>query len=137
MAMIRINLNPSKGQLRLFGATWLVFFGALGALLLSKGHQTPAVAVWAAAGVVPLVGWFVPAVLRTVYLGMTFAAYPIGLVVSHVILATVYYLVLTPIGLLRRCFAGDPMTRRFEPDRESYWVERPARHDVERYFRQS
>ncbi|WP_197287611.1 hypothetical protein [Streptomyces apocyni] len=38
-----------------------------------------------------------------------------------VLLAIVYYLVVTPIGLLARV-TSDPLTRRWDPKAESYWV---------------
>ncbi len=38
--------------------------------------------------------------MRAVFVGMSYLAWPIGFVVSHVILALVYYLVFTPIGLV-------------------------------------
>jgi hypothetical protein len=46
---------------------------------------------------VPAVGWFSPRFLRLVSVGMSYAAFPVGFVVSHVVLALVYYGVLTPI----------------------------------------
>ncbi|NGO77800.1 hypothetical protein G6045_19365 [Streptomyces sp. YC504] len=38
-----------------------------------------------------------------------------------VLLAVVYYLVVTPIGLLARA-TRDPLTRSWDPKAESYWV---------------
>ena len=61
---------------------------------------------------------------------------PIGWIVSHAVLAIVYYGILTPIGLLLRLFR-DPMLRRFDPDAASYWMERESDDDLSRYFRQS
>jgi hypothetical protein len=72
-----------------------------------------------------------------VFLGMSYAAWPIGFVVSHVILALVYYLVFTPVGLAMRIFRYDPMNRRFDDAAQSYWVVRdPAATPPKRYFRQ-
>jgi hypothetical protein len=74
--------------------------------------------------------------MRFVFLTLSYAAFPIGFVVSHVILAIVYYLILTPIGLLVRAIGRDPMERRFDRDAESYWVVRQPIDDPGRYFRQ-
>ena len=79
----------------------------------------------------------VPAFMRLVFLGMPFLAWPIGFVVSHVVLAVVYYLVLTPIGLLTRLFGYDSMEKRFDPEAESYWFKRSIKRvESKRYFRQ-
>jgi hypothetical protein len=68
---------------------------------------------------------------------MSYLAWPIGFVVSHVVLALVYYLVLTPIGLAMRVFGYDPMRREFDRSAESYWIARDtAEIKAERYFRQ-
>ena len=58
------------------------------------------------------------------------------LVVSYTVLAMVFYLVLTPIGLLMRLVGYDPMSRRFDKDAASYWVPREGSRKVGRYFRQ-
>lgn len=57
-------------------------------------------------------------------------------VVSPVMLAAMYLLLIVPAGVLRRAFGADPMARKFEPGRTSYWVERPARKWSPDDFRQ-
>jgi hypothetical protein len=44
----------------------------------------------------------------------------IGFVSTRIILAFVYFLVLTPTGLIKRAMGWDPLHRRTE-SRESYW----------------
>ncbi len=61
---------------------------------------------------------------------------PIGLVISYVILAATYYLVLTPIGLVLRLFGYDPMHRRFDREAKTYWVPREEDANTDRVFRQ-
>ena len=57
--------------------------------------------------------------------------------VSHVVLALVYYLVFVPIGLLMRLFGYDPMKRGFDPEAATYWTARdPKASEPKRYFRQ-
>ena len=66
----------------------------------------------------------------------TDAAKPIGWTVSMTLLALVYLLVFTPIGLILRAFGHDPMQRGFDPERPSYWSEHPPPPEPRRYFRQ-
>ena len=70
------------------------------------------------------------------YRGWMAAARPIGWTVSFVLLGAVFLVVITPIGLVMRAFGRDPMERRFEPGRGSYWVEREPGGGSRRYFRQ-
>jgi len=138
MSVVQVNKNPSRRQLNQFGFIWLAFFALFGVVAFIKSNNLGVARwLWVAAVVVPAIGWLAPSFMRIVFLGMSYLAWPIGFVVSHVVLATVYYLVLTPIGLLARLFGYDPMRRRFDREAGSYWVERsPAASDARRYFRQ-
>ena len=137
MSLIRIDHNPSRRQLALFGLIWLVFFGILGGIVLGHGGSLFAATVlWIVAAAVPVAGWILPGLMRIVYVGMAYAAFPIGFVVSHLILAVTFYLVLTPVGLIMRLIGYDPMSRRFDPEAETYWAPRQQDERADRYFRQ-
>ena len=137
MSLVRIDYNPSRTQLKVFGAAWLVCFGALGGVVLHRAGSGGLVAtVWLAAIVVPSIGWCAPGFMRLVYIGMSLLAFPLGLVVSYLVLAVVYYCVFTPIGLLMRSVGHDPMERRYDHTAESYWVARRGADNLRRYFRQ-
>jgi len=137
MSLIEINRNPSPGQLKAFGLTWLVFFGALACGISARaGSPRAAMAAWAVALIVPAAGWIAPGFMRWVYLGMAYLAFPVGLVISHLILAVVWCLVFTPVGLVMRLAGYDPLARRFDHQSKTYWTPREAGGDVRRYFRQ-
>jgi hypothetical protein len=138
VSIVRVNRNPSRRQLNQFGFVWLGFLAFFGLLAQFKLEApTAAKVLWAAAVVVPVVGWLAPAFMRVVFVGMSYLAWPIGFVVSHVVLALVYYLVLTPIGLAMKVFGYDPMARHADAGEPSYWMERPRdRRGPRRYFRQ-
>jgi hypothetical protein len=138
VAVIEINRNPSRRELNLFGFIWLGFFLlAAGGLWLKLRLPLASVALGAVAVVVPVLGWAAPSFMRVVYVGLSYVAWPIGFVVSHVLLGAVYYLLVTPFGLIMRAVGYDPMHRRFDPAAPSYWVERDAaERDPRSYFRQ-
>jgi hypothetical protein len=139
MSIVQINTDPSRRQLNQFGFIWMAFVAFFGGVAYLKFHNQPlAYGLWIAAVVVPVIGWLAPPFMRAVFVGMSYVAWPIGFVVSHVVLAAVYYLVLTPIGLVMRLVGYDPMKRRFAPDDPSYWVARPnsGSSDAKGYFRQ-
>lgn len=138
MSIVPINRHPTKKQLNQFGFIWLGFITFFGAMAWFKfGNPTAASYLWVAAVVVPIIGWLVPAFMRLVFVGMSYAAWPIGFVVSHVVLALVYYLVMTPIGVLMRLFGYDPMARHSNQADSSFWVERiGSSRRTDAYFRQ-
>ena len=138
MAVIEVNRNPSRRELNLFGFIWMGFFLVVAGGLWLKLHASlVTVALAALAVAVPVFGWAVPAFMRVVYVGLSYVAWPIGFVVSHVLLGAVYYLLVTPIGLIMRAAGYDPMHRRFDPEAPSYWIERDGgERDPRSYFRQ-
>jgi hypothetical protein len=138
MSVVQINTDPTRKQLNQFGFIWLGFLTLFGVIAwLKLDAQTLAKVLWVLAVVVPVVGWLAPAFMRLVFVGMSYLAWPIGFVVSHVVLALVYYLVFTPIGLVMRLIGYDPMRRLFDPGAATYWIARdPKASDAKRYFRQ-
>ena len=135
MSLFQLNRNPQPQELRWFAGLWFpAFCGSAGLWLLR--HQRPrlAVACGAAAAIVALVGLASPSAIRPLYRFLIRVTFPIGWVVSHLVVAAAYFLVITPIGILMRLW-HDPMRRAFDRPARSYWIDcKPAERD--RYFRQ-
>lgn len=137
MAIIEVNRNPGKGELAWFGLIFLAFFALIGGLLWFKfDRQGAARWVWIGASAVTLVYYAVPPVRRLLYLAWMYAAYPIGWLMSHLVLGMVFYLVFTPIGLIMRLVGRDPMERKLRKSDGSYWKEHNPHQKPARYFRQ-
>jgi hypothetical protein len=136
--MIDRNREPSPRDLRVFGLLLVVFFGGFGGYFLWRAGEitTTVIALWSVGGAMSLVFWAVPPLRRTLYRTWMTVAYPIGWTVSHLAVGVLYYLILTPIGLLMRLFGHDPMRRRFDRQAKSYWIARGASPEAARYFRQ-
>lgn len=135
--MIDMTRKPTPHDLRWFGAIVLVFFSVLAAVARFK-LQAPAVAAaLLGVGVVLAVLYYWVKPLRVpLYLAWMRIFFPLGWIVSHTIVAVIYYLVVTPIGLLMRLFGRDPMQRRWDRGAATYWA--PTRRDatLSQYFRQ-
>jgi hypothetical protein len=119
-----MNLNSIKPkEIRKFGAIALVFFGCLFTLGLWKDKIIPTYLFGFLSGLG--LGFVVaPTPLKPVYAAWIRTAHFIGKNITRLILILMYYLVITPAGLLKRLFGGAPLPTR--PDREvtSYWVAR-------------
>lgn len=137
MSLIRINKNPTGRQLLVFGTAWFVALGALGWASYSRGRPHVAEAAWSLSLCVPIIGIAYPRSLRWIYLGLSYATFPIGFVVSHAVLALLYFLVLTPVGMTMRVFRYDPLARKFDPKARTYWAPRDKQRPPESYFNQS
>jgi hypothetical protein len=135
--MIAINWLPDAKQLRTFGLAFLVFCGLFGALLAYRiGLGTPSYVLWILGPIGGLLALVAPRTLRPLYIALSVLAWPIGMVVGTVLLALVYYVVVTPVGLVFRLVGRDPMHRRFDREAASYWIGRRPPAHVGRYFRQ-
>ncbi len=80
--------------------------------------------------------WVWPMFGERFYRQWLLAAVPIGWSLSALVLALMYYLVLTPIGLVMRLFGRDTMRRSFDPGAPTYWLRHEPVADKRRYFRQ-
>jgi hypothetical protein len=141
-----LNFSPDDRLLRQFGFIGLFGFGLLAGaaayekLIFSMGlgaaRLPVAVTLGSLAGCCLLFSLVRPRLNKALYVGLSVLTYPIGLVVSYLIMATLFFLVIGPIGFLVRTFGADPMQRRLERGAVSYWTRIERKNDSERYFRQ-
>jgi len=144
--MIQLNLRPTDRDLRQFGFIALGAFGLLGLLMYAQwlplagrlGWTGPIIAyvLWALGGVSAVLSLLAPRANRALYVVLTLVAFPIGWVISHVIMAVVFFGLLTPVGLFFRLIGRDPLQRRFDPQMRTYWVRHRPAESLEQYFRQ-
>ena len=144
--LVEINFNPDTKTLRQFGVIALVGFGILAALayyeklIFSFGlgdARMPLVTTFVALGAISaLFSLVAPRANRVLYVGLTLLAFPIGFVLSYVIMGTLFFLIIGPIAVLFRVLGRDPMHRGYERSAPTYWLEAPPARDKESYFHQ-
>ena len=138
MALLEIQWNPSPRELRVFAALQAVFFLIVATALHRRNVAWPVAAgTVGVSAVVAAVGLAAPKAVRPIYIAWMAAVTPIGWIVSHALMAAVYFGVVTPIGLLMRLTGRDPMCRRLDRSAATYWTPRPLQAPASRYFRQS
>lgn len=136
MSLVRIDWHPDRPALRRFGRTVLLGC-ALIAAALGWGRGAWTAARWVAGAGLVVGGAGLSGVrplalpLYRLWMGVGFV---MGTVVSHVLMAAVWYLVLTPIGLVLRLAGRDPLQRRGR-GAATFWHDLPDRPvDHERQF---
>jgi hypothetical protein len=145
-SLIEIDWKPTRRTLRNFGLIALVAFGIFGALARSQIHPfkslsdvaaaRTAMTLFALAGYCGFFALVAPMAVKPIYLLMTVITYPIGFVMSYVVMAIMYYGVITPVGVIFKIIGRDAMHRKFDPSAETYWIKRRPPDSVKRYFRQ-
>ena len=132
-----IPFNPSRKMLRQFAAAFFVIFLVLGAWKVWFTSQLLlGLALVGLAMLVGLAGLVRPALLRRIFVAWMVVAFPIGWLISQIILAVLYFLVLTPVAWMLRLRRRDGLGRRPTPDRASYWEPKHSPLDPRSYFRQ-
>ena len=130
-------LDPNDRTLRQFAGIWIVFFGAV-AIRQQFHYNRPIVAlvVAIAALSVGLLGLARPRRIKPVFVGWMKAAYPIGWVVSRIVLGIIFYGAFTPVALLLRFLGRDALVLKSQPSATTYWHSKPAAVDKAHYLRQ-
>lgn len=120
---------------RQFGTQVGIAFLLLGALLVWRDRSVPAAVVGSLGALLLLGGLLRPAALGPVYRRWMAIALLISKVTTPIFMGVVYFLVLTPTGLLMRVFGRNPIVHAASED-SGYWIRRePGQHgDMRRQF---
>lgn len=116
-----MNHTHTIQDLRKFGLlTGAIFVGLFGLLIpILKAHAMPTWPWWLAVSLW-LPAMIYPKALKVVYrLWITFGEI-LGAINSRIILGILFFLIITPIGLIRRTFGKDLMGKHYDPALKSY-----------------
>jgi len=119
------------------------FFPVLGAICaiiagLLFWHAKPAAPYLAGAAalcvIVPFVAW---RLLVPVYYVWLLLAKTLGFINTHVLLFLAFYLLLTPVGVIKRFFSPDPLKTRMDDSKPTFWQPvKPQSREMQRYKKQ-
>jgi hypothetical protein len=123
MEDIRRDEITAGGSNRSFGLVFAGFFAIIAFLPLFFGEP---VRVWAllTSGVFLLAAFAFPSILAPLNRLWTKFGLLLHRIVSPVVLGFMFYVVVTPIGLLMRLLGKDLLRLKFERRAGSYWIER-------------
>lgn len=129
-----LPLKPTSRVLRQFAAGWLVCFLGLAFKfgLMKHSHAGEILAWISLAGIL---GLMAPRVLHWPFVVMTIAAFPIGWVVTQLVLALMFYCVLSPLAMVFRWRRRDMLQLR-QHERNTLWVARDEQPPPEKYLKQ-
>lgn len=131
-----LPLNPTPRMLRQFSGMWLIVFAGLACHRALVHHQTGAALVLGAVALPGLIGLVRPGLMRWLFIGATLITFPIGWVISQLVLLLMFLLVITPVALFMRLRGRDILQLKRPPDNVSLWKQRPERTEPGRYLKQ-
>lgn len=115
------NIKSDKKELRKFGITFGTALCLLGNLAYWRGKDY--YNYFLIISVVFLFsGITAPVLLKPIQKVLMSLAILIGWVLTQIILGVLFYLVVTPTGLLARLFGKDFINRKFDKNAQSYWI---------------
>jgi hypothetical protein len=126
-------IDIGRRSIRNFGITFFFVLEVIGGIIASKDN--PAGYAVAGLGVAFLVlGLWAPMTLKAPYkIWMAFAAI-LGFFMSRIILGLLFYLVVTPIGVVMRLLGKDILDQRWDKKKPSYWIKKDGKaFDKKRY----
>ena len=135
--MIAPTWYPNEKELRQFAVVSLFGFGLLGLVAhLRFGLEITAYVLWVIGGLTFLIGLVSPKAVLFIYLILTAITFPIGWLISNLLLRILFYGIITPAGFLLSLLGRDPLRLR-RPETKSYWLERKQPTQSASYYRQS
>ena len=137
--------SPGPRDLRKFGLLFCVLSAALAGYLVWSRGVDAATVPGASSAALLLLSLGLPSLLKPVWWPWMVVARVLGFVNSHLLLAVVFYLMFTPIGLVMRLLGRDPLgdrdfgrARQIAADGGSLWQRREkaqlSLHHYERQF---
>ena len=114
----------------------LIGFTVLGLLSVWRawGISTTSIVLWGT-GVVLAIAAFIPGLGRVAYLTVYLPTSIIGYVVSNVILALMFFLVITPLGILLKLMGKDILQQRRQKN-TTQWTPVKGVKTEDSYYRQ-
>lgn len=123
---IHHSQNPSD---RSFGLVFSVFFAIIAIMPLLQGHR-PRLWLIILSALFLLIALLKPSLLNSINLVWTKFGIVLHKIVSPIALGFLFFLVVTPIGMLMRFLGKDPLALRFDRSASTYWIVRiPSRPD--------
>jgi Saxitoxin biosynthesis operon protein SxtJ len=129
----RVPARLSTAEGRRFALVVGTAFAVLGGILYWRGFFPGSVVAWGLGGLLILAGLLVPGRLGPVYRGWMQLALVISRVTTPIFMGLVFYLVMTPVGLIMRLVGHRPLVS----SGPTAWVTRPdasRRSDLQRQF---
>lgn len=138
-----VKWHPDRRDLRSFAISLIVGFPSIAILFLAIAYlrgralDVSFAAAIAGGGVVAgLLFLAIPRLARPVYVVWYFVACCVGAVVGNVLLAVIFYVLVTGIGILVRKTGRLSLHKEFDRSRSSYWLDVESAPEPERYYRQ-
>ena len=124
--------QPTQKDLLIFTIIWFFVFIVIALYPLKSGQD---VRLWAVGlSIIFLALSFVPIILLPIYKLWVKFGMLVGKINSFLILNLLFYIIITPMGLIVRLFGGDLLSKKIDKNRDSYWNEHQGGGSMKQQF---
>ncbi len=117
------NIKETKKDLRKFGITVGSVIAVIG-IVLFYFEKSSAVYFAVIGGILIFLGVVFPRLLKQLNKFWMGLAIVLGFIMTRIILTTLFYLVITPIGFIAKIFGKKFMILKYDTSAETYWEKR-------------
>ena len=121
------NIKSEKSDLRKFGITIGIILMIIAGFLFWKEKESFQILLTFGVTLC-ILGIVIPFILKPIYWVWMIFATILGWIMTRVILSLLFYIILTPIGLISRLFGKQCVELRWDKSKESYWNLRTNEH---------
>ncbi|GAB6268699.1 hypothetical protein DS62_03280 [Smithella sp. SC_K08D17] len=131
------NIKGNKSDWEKFGITMGIILSIIGFYLLWEKNNNYNYILFLAAAFF-ITGLILPSILRPVYKVWMAIAVVMNFIMTRVIMAVIFYLIVTPIGLIASLTGKKFLDMKIDKNAKSYWIVREKtsklKSDYERQF---
>jgi hypothetical protein len=131
--LVEINWDPSTSQLRQFGVLCAFVLPLVG--WLWNIGESGLVVLLVIGTIIAMSSFFFPTATRYLFVGLTLAVAPIGMVVGEAAMLFLFLVVFLPIGLIFRLTGRDALRRSIDKGASTYWQSKQEPKRVSNYYR--
>lgn len=117
------NIKETKKDLRKFGLTVGSVIAVIG-IVLFYFEKSSAVYFAVIGGILIFLGVVFPRLLKQLNKFWMGLAIVLGFIMTRIILTTLFYIVITPIGFIAKIFGKKFMILKYDTSAETYWEKR-------------
>jgi len=123
MDFIKENIEIKKGSERNFGIVFGVVFLFIGSYPILFDNNLHLWALFISAFFIFL-AFFIPNTLKYPnHLWFLFGMF-LGKLIAPIVMGLVFYITVTPTGLIMRCLGKDILKKKFEKNIDTYWIDK-------------
>ena len=131
----KIDWHPEKKKIKYFAVTLIAVFFIFAVIMLFLKKSETAIIITVVGILVGIMSYYLTRVGKYVYLLWMVVSWILSKIISPIVVAVIFYLIITPFGLIMRLIGRDTLQLK-KKNLDSYFHEYQDPYDKESFHRQ-